>query len=173
MMQESAAYGIFPDNVALNNVLQTLGESGFDKENICMMLSPKHPISTIVRDSSTQPFERESNVITAGLIGWLSEFGAVVIPTFGFFIRSQEFFRALLADQDSELGCSPNGTLASLGFSRDDARRFESRVREDGVLLYVSCAKFAQTQWALELLRACGANEAGLLENEFAAETVA
>jgi hypothetical protein len=173
MMHESAAYAIYPDSVALNKVLQKLGDGGFDKENICMMLSPKHPIATIVRDSSSQPFERENNVMTAGLIGWLSEFGAVVIPTFGFFIRSREFFHALLTDRDSSAGCGPSGTLASLGFSRDEARRFESQVRKDGVLLYVSCPKTEQRQSALELLRATGADEAGVVENAAVMETVA
>jgi hypothetical protein len=166
MMHESAAYGIYPDGVALKEVLQTLGDGGFEKENICMMLSPKHPIATIVRDFSAQPFERESNVVTAGLIGWLSEFGAVVIPTFGFFIRSREFFHALLMEKDSTAGCgSSGGTLSSLGFSSEEAQRFENQVRLDGVLLYVSCPETAQRHWALELLRATGADEAGLLDN--------
>jgi hypothetical protein len=169
----SAAYAIYPQSVALNEVLQTLGQGGFDKESICMMLSPTHPIATTVREANMHTFEREANTLTAKLIGWLSEFGAVVIPTFGFFIRSQAFFRALVAEQDSIARCGRSGTLAGLGFSEDDAKRFEHQVREVGALLYVSCPETAQKQWALELMRATGAEEAGLLQNDGASETLA
>jgi hypothetical protein len=168
----SAAYAIYPQNVALNEVLQTLRQGGFDKESICMMLSPSHPIAATVREANMHAFEREANTLTARLIGWLSEFGAVVIPTFGFFIRSQAFFRALVAEQDSISRCGRSGTLAGLGFPEDDARRFENQVRKDGALLYVSCPETAQKQqWVLELMRATGAEEAGLLQNNDAVET--
>ena len=34
-----AAYGIYPERTALNEVLNTLNHGGFHDENICMMLS--------------------------------------------------------------------------------------------------------------------------------------
>jgi hypothetical protein len=138
-----------------------------------MLLSPKHPMAMIVRESKTNPLGRDASVATAGLIGWLADFGAVVIPTFGFFIRSREFFHALVAERECVAGCGRRGTLVSLGFSQEDAERLEQQVREVGVLVYVTCPEAAQTEWALELLRATGAEEAGLLLREAALETVA
>jgi hypothetical protein len=164
----SAAYALYPQNVALQEVLRTLGQAGFDKESICMMLSPKHPITSIVRDTTANGYEREANAVTAGLIGWLSEFGAVLIPTFGFFIRSRQFFHALVVEQDSMAGCGHHGTLAGLGFADDDAKRYENHLRDVGVMLYVACPEAARTHWALELLRATGAQETGLLGREMA-----
>jgi len=162
-----AAYAMYSDNVPLEEVLQSLRQAGFDTESICLLLSPTHPTARIMRKSSARPFEQEANVVAAGLISWLSEFGAAVIPTFGFFIRSQRFFHALV-DRDSTWGCSHCGTLVSLGFSREDAERFEVHVREVGALLYVGCLEIAQARSALELLRATGAEEAGLVESEAA-----
>jgi hypothetical protein len=162
----TAAYGLFPDNAPLNEVIKTLNQGGVDKENICMMLSPAHPITTIVSEFSARPFEREANVVTAGLIGWLSEFGAVVIPKFGFFVRSREFFQTLALERDSTAVSDRSHTLASLGLPKEDAKRLDTH--EDGVLLYVSCRQNAQTQRTAELLRASGAEEVGLLENESA-----
>jgi hypothetical protein len=170
---ESAAYAIYPHNVALNEILKTLGQGGFQKESICMMLSPKHPITAIVRDANLHAADRERNAVNAGLIGWLSEFGAVLIPTFGFFIRSRAFFHALVVEQDSMARCGRRGTLAGLGFADDDAARVENQLREMGVFLYVACSESARTRWALELLRATGAEESGLLENEAFPETEA
>ncbi|HTW59088.1 MAG TPA: hypothetical protein VMD99_13230 [Terriglobales bacterium] len=161
----SAAYAIYPHDAGLHEILRTLRQGGFDKENICMMLSPKHPITTIVRDPNFRALEPDKSAVNAGLIGWLSEFGAVLIPTFGFFIRSREFFRALVVEQDSEARCGRRGTLAGLGLAEDDATRFEKQLREVGVFLYVACPETARTRWALELLRASGAEESGLVEN--------
>jgi hypothetical protein len=171
-LNASAVYATYPDGVALDEVLQTLERGGLDKESICMVLSPTHPIAAIVRESSTRSFEREENAVTTGWIGWLSELGAVVIPTFGFFIRSREFFHPLVVQRDSFAPCSGNGTLAALGFSPEDAERFEGQVDEGSAFLYVSCPE-TETQWALELLRAAGADESGLLESESAVETAA
>jgi hypothetical protein len=165
MSANPAAYGVFPHSVALNEVLQTLNRGGFGKESICMMLPRTHPIAAIVRDAGLHVAEREANRATAGLIGWLSEFGAVVIPTVGFFVRSQAFFDALLERNDATARCGSSRSLEGLGFPEGDARRFESHLDEVGALVYVSCSERASTGWALELLRGTGAEEAGTLEN--------
>ena len=154
-----AAYGMFPHDVALSEVVQTLNGAGFGNENICMMLSPTHPIATIVRDASFLNTEREATAATAGLIGWLSEFGAVVIPTVGFFIRSQTFFHALVAAKDSSAMCGNSHALVGLGLSESDAERYENQLHDVGVLVYVSCPESARTNWAVELLRRTGAQE--------------
>ncbi|MGA9551695.1 MAG: hypothetical protein WBR30_05565, partial [Candidatus Sulfotelmatobacter sp.] len=77
MAVNTAAYGMYSQNVPLNDVVHTLNQAGFDNEDICMMLSPTHPVAALVRDASLFSSEREANAATAGLIGWLSEFGAV------------------------------------------------------------------------------------------------
>ena len=161
----SAAYATYPDNVVLNEVVKTLGRRGFNKGSIFMLLSPTHPVAMTVRDSSVGRFEPGSSEATTGLIDWLSRFGAVVIPTFGFFTRSREFFYALAVEQDSVAKSGTRGTLARLGFLQADAERFERRVRAFGVLVYVSCPE-SEAPHALELLRTSGAEEAGLLQGE-------
>lgn len=168
-----AAYGLYSHDVALHQIVNTLNQAGFGKEDICMMLSPTHPIATVVRDASFLNTEREASAVTAGLIGWLSEFGAVVIPTVGFFIRSQEFFRALVVANDSQALCGNTRPLVSLGFSEIDAERYENQLREIGVLLYVSCPESAKTDWARELLHRTGAEEASTLQFGAAAATAA
>lgn len=163
-----AAYGIYRDRIALSNVLARLNHGGFEDENICMMLSPAHPIATVVREASVWNDERKASA--EGTIGWLAKFGAVVIPSVGFFIRSREFFRAILGEKQSSNRCGSNTTLMGLGFSERDADHVESRLRDVGVLLYVSCPETEKSRWALELLRDAGAEEAGTLEAEVIAD---
>lgn len=172
-LNSPAAYGMYAQDVALNDVVQTLNQAGFDNEDICMMLSPTHPIATLVRDASLFNSERESNAVTARLIGWLSGFGAVLIPTVGFFIKSQTFFHALMVSREAPALCGNARTLVGLGFSDDEADRFESQLRKLGVLVYVSCAESAKTMWACEVLRHTGAREAATLEERMAATAAA
>jgi hypothetical protein len=166
-----AAYGIYSQDAALNDVVHTLNQAGFNNEDICMMLSPTHPIASLVRDASLFNSERDSNAITAALIGWLSEFGAVMIPSVGFFIRSQVFFHALMVARDTPALCGNSRTLEGLGFSDAEAARLEKQLRRSGVLVYVSCPDSTKTMWACEVLRHTGAPEAAMLDDQSASHT--
>jgi hypothetical protein len=165
-MVTSAAYGIYSQDVVLADIVRNLNQAGFENEDICMMLSPCHPIASIVRDASLFNTEREASAVTAGLIGWLSGFGAVLIPTVGFFIRSQAFFHALMVAREAPALCGNARTLVGLGFSEIDAERFEDQIGQLGVMVYVSCTESAKTQWAREVMRHTGAHEAATLEGK-------
>lgn len=165
MLLSSAAYGLYPQDVALMDVVRALNSAGFDNESICMMLSPTHPIASLVRDASVFNSECKSTTVTAALIGWLSEFGAVMIPTVGFFIRSQIFFHALMVAHETPALCENSRTLSGLGFSDDEADRFENQLREVGVLVYIACPESARITWACEILRHTGAREASTLDS--------
>jgi len=132
-----------------------------------MMVSPMHPIAATVRDAGLFNSD-DSQVVTEELIGWLSEFGAVVIPTVGFFIRAREFFHAFVVTGDSPALCGRARSLEGLGFSASDAENLEEQVRAMGALVYVTCAESAQAAWAVELLRQTGARGTVTLEREAA-----
>lgn len=166
MDHTAAAYGVYPDAVQVSEVVRTLNGAGFENEHICLMLAPTHPIATIVRDANILNQERAASVVTAGLIGWLSEFGAVLIPSIGFFIRSQAFLHALLVARDAPALCGNSRTLAGLGFPDSDAVRFEAQLHQTGFLVYVASLEIARVQWALELFRSTGAEESSTLERE-------
>jgi hypothetical protein len=163
-LNAAAAYGIYSQDVSLTDVVRDLNQAGFENENICMMLPPSHPIASIVRNASLFNSESKSSAATAGLIGWLSEFGAVMIPTVGFFIRSQAFSHALMVTREAPALYGNARTLVGLGFSEEDAERFEDQLLDPGVLVYVSCVEGAKTMWAQDVLRQTGAHEAATLE---------
>src|SRR5580704_16913239 len=149
----AAAYGIYSQHVALSDIVLNLNQAGFENEDICMMLSPAHPIASIVREASLFSSGGKTNDATAELIGWFSKFGAVLIPTVGFFIRSQAFFHALMVAQEVPALCGNTRTLVGLGFSEKEAQRFEGQLVDPGLLVYVSCAEGSKTLRATEVLR--------------------
>jgi hypothetical protein len=160
----AAAYGIYPQDVVLTDIVRNLNQAGFENEDICMMLSPTHPIAAIIRDASLFSTDQEDAATSAGMIGWLSAFGAVLIPTVGFFIRSRVFLHALMVAREAPALCGNARTLVGLGFSEPEAARFEDQLGRLGVLVYVSCAESAKTLWAREVLRHTGARETATLE---------
>jgi hypothetical protein len=163
----AAAYGIYSQDAALADIVHTLNEAGFENEDICMMLSPAHPIASVVREASLFSSDRDDSAATVGMIGWLSAFGAVLIPSVGFFIRSRAFLHALMA-QDAPALCGNARTLVGLGLSEDEAERYEDQLRHLGALVYVSCSEGAKTHWAQEVLRHTGARETATLQENLA-----
>jgi hypothetical protein len=163
-LNNPAAYGFYSQDVALREVIGALNQAGFGNEDICVMLSPTHPISTVVRDARILDPERKTT-LSASMIGWLSKFGAVLIPTVGFFARSQPFFHAMMAGMDSPALCASSRTLMALGFPQFEAERFEDQLHRRGALIYISCAEAAKTNWAIQLLRHTGAKEAAALDD--------
>jgi hypothetical protein len=159
-----AAYGMYPDDVPVQHVVQTLNQSGFDNEQICLMVWPRHHIASVMREANILNSERKSSAMSVEMIGWLMKLGAVIIPTAGFFIRSRAFLHALVMRKDSPGLCGNSGALVGLGFSKRDAERLEDQVCDMGVLVYVACPERDRTTKAVEVLRRTGASETATLE---------
>lgn len=169
----TAAYGMYPRSVALPDVVSALKQAGFDKEDICMVLSPGHPDAAAVRDSSNLDTRSEESAVSARMIRWFSGFGAVVIPTVGFFARSQAFLQALVSEQNCPSMSRGSRTLLGLGFSQDEARRLGNLLSDVGALVFVSCGESAKANGVIELLRNAGAREAASLSATKATAAVA
>lgn len=159
----TAAYGMYSRNVPLPEVVSALNRAGYHNEDICMVLSPAHPDAAIFQDNTNDVVTSES-ATTARMIRWFSEFGAVVIPTVGVFVRSQAFLNALFTDRTPSPVSRGCRTLVDLGFSQDDAKRLGRQLCDVTALVYVSCAAKDTASGAIELLRLTGAKEAASLE---------
>jgi hypothetical protein len=168
-VNSAAAYGMYRDDVSLQQVVQTLNRSGFDNEQICLMVRPRHHLAAVMREANILNAERQASATALDLLGWLMKLGAVVIPTVGFFVRSRTYLHALVMRKDSPALCGNSRALVGLGFSENDAERFENELLEMGVLVYVACPETARTTEAVEVLRQTGAHESAALERTEAA----
>jgi hypothetical protein len=168
----TAAYGMYSRHVALPEVVCALNQAGFTNQDICMVLSPAHPDAAPIHDASAINVPDADSTLSARMIDWFSKFGAVVIPTVGFFIRSQAYFQALLNEQNGPSLSQGSRTLIGLGFSQDDAKRLGHRLCDVGALVYVSCKESDKANRVIELLRRTGAQEAASVE-KFAAVATA
>lgn len=168
----TAAYGMYSRNIALPEVVCALNEAGFDNQEICMVLSPAHPDAAAVRDANLLG-DSSGKSASARMIRWFSEFGAVFIPTVGFFLRSEAFIPALVSDHHLPKLSRGSHTLLSLGFSPEEARRLGQQLADIGALVYIPCKKGIKASGIIDLLRKTGAREAASLTASKAAAVAA
>jgi len=161
---KTAAYAMFPADAQVEQVVRSLNLAGFGDENICVFLSPAHPIAEAVQNMKVNSSSHRSVASArAGVVSWLSRFGAIVIPGVGFFIGSREFLSALAPHHRQSSVERRGELLAGLGIPQPDAARYEARVRRDATLIFVSCQGAARSQWAREILWRMRAEEVRLL----------
>jgi hypothetical protein len=165
----TAAYGMYPRNIALPEVVCALNKAGFTNQDICMVLSPAHPDAATLHNAAEFDAPEVDRTMTARMIDWFSRFGAVVIPTVGLFIRSHAYLQAFLDEQNVPSLSQGSKTLIGLGFSPDDAKRLGTRLSDVGALVYVSCKESDKATGAIDLLRSTGAQEAACVKSRKAA----
>ena len=160
---KTAAYGVFSLKTGLEDVLKSLNSAGFQREDICVFLSPTHPIADGVRNLKAPSSSFTRDIDLGRMFSWVSTLGCVIIPGVGFVVGSHDYLRAL-----GQGDCAPDATgngaaLVSLGIPHDDAARYETRLRRDANLVFVSCDGVARSEWAREILRRMRAEEVCVL----------
>ena len=164
-MSRAAAYGIFPIDARLDQIVSSLNAAGFETSSICVFLPPSHAVAEKVRSVKSSSGELMGDHGYDRVIAWLATLGGVVIPEVGFFVGARGYLQAV-ACGICQTGDQHAGALAKLGIPEDAAKRFEARTREDASLVFVSCDGWAQSEWAREILRLLRAEEVCVLNEE-------
>jgi hypothetical protein len=161
----AAAYGIFPIDARLDQIVSSLNAAGFETSSICVFLPPTHPVVGKVRSIKSSSDELTEPDSHGRVVSWLATLGGVVIPEVGFFVGARGYLHAV-ACGICQTGNRSTGTLAKLGIPADAAQRYETRTREDASLVFVSCDGRAQSEWVREILRLLRAEEVCVLNEE-------
>ena len=94
----------------------------------------------------------------AGL-GWLAGIGALAIPGVGPFIAAGPIMAALGGAAVGTATGGIIGALVGMGIPEYEAKRYEGRVKDGGVLLSVHCDSSEEVSRAKDVLKAAGAND--------------
>jgi hypothetical protein len=142
--KNTAVFGIFQDRPAVEETVEHLRSAGFRSTDISVLFPDNQGTKDFAHEKNTKAPEGATagvvaGGITGGVLGWLTGIGALVIPGLGPFLAAGPIVAALAgAGAMGTLG-GIVGALAGLGIPEYEAKRYEGRIREGGILVSVHC----------------------------------
>ena len=170
-----AVFGIYTTAFEAERAVDHLLTAGFTNADISVLLPDDDATRAFAHEKHTKAPEGAATGATAGgivgsTIGLLAGIGALAIPGVGPLIAAGPIVAALAGlGVDATLG-GMVGALVGLGIPEYEARRYEGRVRDGGILLSVHCDTDPEMDAAKEALRATGAQDIAATEETPAPE---
>ncbi len=162
--KNTAVFGIYPDRLAVEEAVDHLRMAGFRGTDISVLFPDNQGTKDFAHEKNTKAPEGVTTGVVAGgiaggVLGWLTGIGALVIPGLGPFIAAGPIVAALAgAGAVGALG-GIVGALAGMGIPEYEAKRYEGRIREGGVLLSVHCDNSDWVKRGKEILENAGGQD--------------
>jgi len=162
--KNTAAFGIYRTRLDAGNGVDALRDAGYRATDISVLLPENEGTKDFAHEKHTKAPEgtaagATSGAVIGGGLGWLAGIGALAIPGLGPLIAAGPIVAALAgAGAGGVLGVL-TGALVGMGIPEYEAKRYEGRVKEGGILLSVHCDDSNWTKRAKEILERTGADD--------------
>lgn len=155
-------YGIYPSYASLELAVGEFKAAGFRNADISALLPSSESTKEFAHSQGTKAPEgaaagAATGAVLGGTIGWLVGMGSVAIPGFGSLIAAGPILGSLAGAGVGGTVGGLTGALVGMGMPEYEAKRYEGRVKEGGLLLSVHCDNTDWKERALEILRMTGA----------------
>jgi hypothetical protein len=163
-MENIAVYGIYKSQIEAENSLDRLKLEGFNNSDVSILFSSNEQTANFAHENSTKAPEGAatgslSGATIGGVLGWLAGIGTLAIPGAGPFIAAGPIMATLAgAGVGGALG-GLTGALIGLGIPEYEAKIYEGKVNDGGVLVSVNAPNKQWATKARELLEATGAED--------------
>src|ERR1700731_524658 len=162
--KNTAVFGIYPTAEHAERAVDTLITAGFLSPDISVLLPDTRSTKEFAHVKETKaPEGTAAGVTTGGVIGGtlgvLAGVGALAIPGLGPFIAAGPIMAGLAGMGVGGAVGGLIGALVGMGIPEYEAKRYEGRVKDGGVLLSVHCNGAHEIARAKDLLKQSGAED--------------
>lgn len=163
-MANTAVFGIYSDYAQVESGVAALQAAEFRNTDISVLFPENVGTKDFAHVKGTKAPEGAttgagSGAVIGGTLGWLVGIGALAIPGLGPFIAAGPIMAALAgAGAGGALG-GITGALVGLGIPEYEAKRYQGRVKDGGILLSVHADDSKWTSKAKEILEQTGATD--------------
>lgn len=159
-----AVFGIYSSVPQAERAVDTLIQAGFSNAAVSVLMPDKQGTKDFAHEKHTKaPEGATTGAATGGVIGGtlglLAGIGALAIPGIGPFIAAGPIMGALAGLGVGGTVGGLVGALVGMGIPEYEAKRYEGRVKEGGILMSVDCATSAQVASAKDILQKTGADD--------------
>lgn len=160
----TAVYGIFQSQASAESAVQALVQAGFNNNDISVLMPDQDSTREFAHENATKaPEGAATGAATGGALGGtlglLAGIGALAIPGVGPFIAAGPIVGALAGLGAGGAVGGLVGALVGMGLPEYEAKRYEGRVKDGGVLLSVHAATSDRAQSAKAILERTGAED--------------
>jgi hypothetical protein len=162
--KNTAVFGIYKSTTHAEQAVDRLLAAGFSNNDISVLLPDSQSSREFAHKKDTKAPEGTTTGVAAGgaiggTLGLLAGIGALAIPGLGPFIAAGPIMGALAGVGVGGAVGGLVGALVGMGIPEYEAKRYEGRVKEGGVLLSVHCNSSEEVSRAKDLLKQTGAED--------------
>jgi hypothetical protein len=162
--KNTSAFGIYRNRAELERGVDELKAAYFRNADISVLFPDNEGSKEFAHEKNTKAPEGATTGATTGALlggglGWLVGIGALAIPGVGPFIAAGPIVAALAGAGAGGAVGGLTGALIGAGIPEYEAKRYEGRIKEGGVLMSVHCDSSDWTKKAKEILERTGAQD--------------
>lgn len=160
--KNTAVFGIYKTSMAAERAVDQILAAGFSNNDISVLLPDNQSSKEFAHEKNTKaPEGTTTGAATGGVIGGtlglLAGIGSLAIPGVGPFIAAGPIMAALAGLGVGGAVGGLIGALVGMGIPEYEAKRYEGRIKEGGILLSVHCDDSKWTKRAKQILEETGA----------------
>jgi hypothetical protein len=162
--KNTAVFGIYKSSAQAESAVDRIAAAGFSHNDISVLLPDTPSSKEFAHEKNTKAPEGTATGVTTGgvlggTLGLLAGIGALAIPGVGPFIAAGPIVASLAGLGVGGAVGGLIGALVGMGIPEYEAKRYEGRVKDGGVLLSVHCDSSDDIARAKDLLKQTGAED--------------
>lgn len=163
-MANKSVFGIYRTRDAAANAVDAMRTAGFRSTDISALLPDNVGTKDFAHEKNTKAPEgaatgAASGALVGGALGWLVGIGSLAIPAVGPFIAAGPIMAALAGVGAGAVTGGVVGALIGLGMPEYEAKRYEGRIKEGGILLSVHCDSSDWVKRSEDIMKETGATD--------------